>query len=108
MVVIGSRPPSVTSIGQWRGSVCPHGYVWGDELAALREGLAARCFAVVDEPPWMSGPIHDEPVARTRDYWRELGAEGLFELGALMLPELVERLIPGPSAPLPLAVLTRP
>jgi hypothetical protein len=106
LVVIGSRPPSVSRRGYWRGPVCPHGYIWGDELAALREGLAVRCFAVVDEPSWMTGPIHDEPVALTRDYWRELGADGLFELGRLALPELVERLIPGPWAPLPLAVLT--
>lgn len=107
MVVIGSRPPSVNRIGSSRGSVCPHGYVWRDELAALRDGLAVRCFAVVDEPPWMTEPIYDAPVDRTRHDWRALGADGLFKLGELKLPDLVERLIPGPSAPLPLAVLTR-
>jgi hypothetical protein len=106
LVVIGSRKPSENSTGQWRVSVCPHGYAWGEELAALRKGLAVRCFAVVDYPSWMTGPIHDEPVARTSHCWRKLGADGLFELGGFRLPDLVERLTPGPSAALPLAVLT--
>lgn len=107
LVVIGSRPPSVNRMGSTLGSVCPQGYVWRDELGALRDGLAVRCFAVVDEPPWMTDPIHDTPVVRTRDAWRELGADGLFELDRPKLPDLVKRLIPGPSAPLPLAVLMR-
>lgn len=106
MVVIGSRPPSVNSIGEWLGSVCPHGYVWRDELAALRDGLGVRCFAVADEPPWMTEPTYNEPAVRTGEDWRELGADGFFKLGGLTLPDLVERLIPGPSTPLPLAVLT--
>ncbi|HET9255880.1 MAG TPA: hypothetical protein VFO16_11850 [Pseudonocardiaceae bacterium] len=108
LVVIGSRPPSVTSLGHFRGSVCPQKYVWSDELAALREELAVRCFAVVDEPPWMREPVFDQPVARTRACWRQLGADGYFELDRLTVSvsDLVDQLIPGPSAPLPLAVLT--
>lgn len=102
LVVIGSRPPSVPSLGHTYGAHCPHKIDWQHELRTLRKS-DVRCLAVVDEPSWATTPVYRAPVDRTKKAWQEIGGDGLFAPG-IPVSTLVRTLVPGTSAAAPLAV----